>query len=162
MEVGGEDPNSYAWCVDFIARLACVLTICNNLSPAPTFLFAYRSSVKVESISQSYLLSGVINCSTWFIYGTFVQDPSIIFANGVAAVLLLAYMFALNAINDHWKLALKFLYMFLVLLVLLRLFGNASSLGQLGCALSILQSFALASGLVGIPHSLGLSATQKG
>lgn len=91
--------NSYSWCVDFIARLACVLTICNNLSPAPTFFFAYTNKVKVESITLSYLLSGVINCSTWFVYGSIVGDASIIFANGAAAILLMAYVFALNAIN---------------------------------------------------------------
>lgn len=142
------DFNSYSWCVDFIARLACVLTICNNLSPAPTFFFAYTNKVKVESISQGYLLSGVINCSTWFIYGSIVGDASIIFANGAAAILLMSYVFALNAINSHWRNALKYFYIFLIFLVLLRVFGNANSLGQLGCGLTFIQSFALASGLV--------------
>ena len=146
--------ESVQWsAVDFVARLACVLSISNNLSPAPTFFFAYRDRVKVESISQSYLLAGVVNCSTWFVYGSLVRDASLISANGVAAVLLLGYVFALNAINTHWRAALKFLYAFFALLAVLRLLGSPASLGQLGCALTILQSFALASGLVSYPST---------
>ena len=93
----------FVWNLDFIARLACTLSIANTLSPAPTFIFALKNKVKVESISSFYLTTGLISTIIWLMYGSKKRDMSLILSNGAALALLLLYIFFLHYLNSHWK-----------------------------------------------------------
>ena len=138
----------FVWNLDFIARLACTLSIANTLSPAPTFMFAFKNKVKIESISSAYLTTGLIGSIIWLMYGSKKKDTSLILANGAALTLFLLYIFILYSLNSHWKRALPILYFSLFSLMVLAMLASSYFLGQLGALLNILQTVVMASSLV--------------
>lgn len=119
----------YLWKLDFIARLACILSIANTLSPAPTFFFAFKNHVKVQSISSAYLTTGLINAIIWVLYASKKRDLSLLLANGAGLTLSLLYIFSLHYLNSHWKHALSILYFSLFSLIALSFFASSYFLG---------------------------------